>query len=80
MLNIDDDYNLLISGHLHKSLVTYVNHDRNLLISVPSTSKANINDIAAFECQIDEEKNIFMTPLEYSKNKITTGKKLVRKL
>lgn len=80
MINIEEDYNLLISGHLHKSLITYVNHDRNLLISVPSTSKVNIDDIAAFECQIDEEKNIFITPLEYSKNKITTGKKLVRKL
>lgn len=79
MINIKEDYDLLISGHLHKPMITCVNGNQNLLISVPSTSKINIDGVVAYECEIGENRNIYITPIEYSKNKINADKKLIRK-
>lgn len=74
------DYDLLISGHLHKQMISYVNNGDSLLISVPSTSKLNDNDVIAFEIRMLDNKVIGITPLSYFDKNLAAESILTRKL
>ena len=61
-------------------MISYVNNGDSLLISVPSTSKLNDNDVIAFEIRMLDNKVSGITPLSYFDKNLTAGPILTRKL
>ena len=61
-------------------MISYVNNGDSLLISVPSTSKLNDNDVIAFEIRMLDNKVIGITPLSYFDKNLAAESILTRKL